>query len=318
MYNPYQIQIDRLNQQLEETKAMLSDPQFKELAQNEILKLESELKVLTDAVGELSASQSNSNQPLEHTSQSKSCTLEFRGGAGGDEAKLWSDDLKRMYLRFAEQQNLKISVLDDSIIKLSGHIEVELKNQDGLVSGQTLTAYQLLKFESGVHRVQRVPTTEAQGRIHTSTATIAVLPEVPQSAINIRPDDLEWQFMRSSGAGGQSVNKTSSAVRLTHIPSQLVVTAHSERSQVQNREIALNLLRSQLWQIEEDERLAKLGDARSAIGRAQRSEKIRTYNYPQNRITDHRTKQSWHNLSVVLEGQLLPLLQDVYCALNQT
>ncbi|MFH1967436.1 MAG: PCRF domain-containing protein [Patescibacteria group bacterium] len=340
MYNPYQSQIDRLQQQLEETKIMLADPQLKELAQTEMVKLETELKSLSTLADEFTSSQSDETDVASDATQSKSCTLEFRGGAGGDEAKLWSEDLKRMYLRFAEQQNLKVMVLDDSIIKLAGQIRVKLatptlhfqvgqtktdsthqetrvEDRPGQTTSQALTAYQLLKFESGVHRVQRVPTTEAQGRIHTSTATVAVLPEVHQSAVLIKPDDLEWQFIRSSGAGGQSVNKTSSAVRLTHIPSQLVVTARAERSQVQNREIALNLLRAQLWQIEEDERLAKLGDARSAIGRAQRSEKIRTYNFPQNRITDHRTKQSWHNLSTVLEGSLLPLLTDVYTTLTQ-
>jgi len=310
MQNPYQVQIDELKQQLADTKSMLDDPQMQELAQAEIKKLETELESLESAATQFSTTSSNDPDAVDAT-QSKSCTLEFRGGAGGDEAKIWSEDLKRMYMRFAEQHNLKTSVIDDTIIKLSGKVEVELTDADGQTSTQLLTAYQLLKYESGVHRVQRVPATESQGRIHTSTATVAALPEVHQSAIEVRPDDLEWQFMRSSGAGGQSVNKTSSAVRLTHTPTQIVVTARSERKQTQNREIALNLLRSQLWQIEEDERLATIGDARSAIGRAQRSEKIRTYNFPQNRITDHRTKQSWHNLPVVLDGALLPLLQDL-------
>jgi len=317
MYNPYQAQIEQLEQQLAESKAMLLDPEFKELAQVEIDKLETELAALRTATDQFTSSTQDDSDSFVDATQSKSCTLEFRGGAGGDEAKLWSDDLKRMYMRFAEQNNLKVAVIDDSIIKLSGRVEIKIKDKDGVETTQILTAYQLLRYESGVHRVQRVPTTEAQGRIHTSTATVAVLPEVHQSAIKIMPDDLVWQFMRSSGAGGQSVNKTSSAVRLTHTPSGIVVTARNERKQAQNREIALDLLRAQLWQIEEDERLAQIGDARSAIGRAQRSEKIRTYNFPQNRVTDHRTKQSWHNLPVILDGSLLPMLQDIISAIGQ-
>ena len=196
-----------------------------------------------------------------------------------------------MYLRFAEKLKLKVEFIDDAIVKIKGHCSLG-------------SAYQVFKFESGVHRVQRVPTTEAQGRIHTSTASVAVLPEVHPSVINIREEDLEWQFIRSGGAGGQSVNKTNSAVRLTHKPSGIMISARQERKQAQNRQIALELLRAQLWEIEEEAKQKQLGDARSAIGRQMRSEKIRTYNFPQNRLTDHRIHQSWHNLDVILEGNL--------------
>ena len=226
-------------------------------------------------------------------------------------------------MRFAEQQNLKMSVIDEQVIQLKGNLEIEKlqENEDEKSNSSeketiSLTAYQLLQNESGVHRVQRVPTTESQGRIHTSTATVAVLPEVPKNSVEIREEDLEWQFIRSSGAGGQSVNKTNSAVRLTHKPSGIAVSARSERKQVQNREIALDLLRSQLWEIEEEKRLAQIGQARSAIGRARRAEKIRTYNYPQNRITDHRTKQSWHDLPSMLDGNILKALTELYWAIK--
>ena len=156
-----------------------------------------------------------------------------------------------------------------------------------------------------------MPATEAQGRIHTSTASVAVLPEIAQNAVEIRDEDLEWQFMRSGGAGGQSVNKTSSAVRLTHRPSGIVVTSSRERKQAQNRQIALELLRAQLWEIEEEKKMAQQGQARSAIGRAMRAEKIRTYNYPQNRVTDHRIAVSWHNLDTIIDGDLEKVLLEV-------
>jgi len=177
-------------------------------------------------------------------------------------------------------------------------------------TGETelLSAYKLFRYDSGVHRVQRVPSTEAAGRIHTSTASVAVLPEVTAAAVEIKEEDLEWSFMRAGGAGGQSVNKTSSAVRLVHKPSGLVVNARTERKQAQNRQIALELLRAQLWQIEEDKKMAEIDEARSNIGRNMRAEKIKTYNYPQSRVTDHRIHQSWYNLEGILEGDLDELI----------
>ncbi|MEX0895939.1 MAG: PCRF domain-containing protein [Patescibacteria group bacterium] len=298
--NPYQSQLDQLEIAIAETKKMLADPDMAELAQEEIARLEAEQKMLEDA-----ADQMNSDPTTildENTGRKGNCTMEIRSGAGGDEAKIWANELKRMYERFAETTDLTIQVIDELVIKFTGSAQL---------GGTRLTAFELLCYESGVHRVQRVPETESQGRIHTSTASVAVLPEVPINAVEIRDEDLEWQFMRSSGAGGQSVNKTSSAVRLTHAPSGISVSARQEKKQEQNRKIALELLRSQLWEIEDEKRQKEIGTARSVIGRAQRAEKIRTYNFPQSRITDHRSKQSWFNLYDILGGNLEKMLLDL-------
>lgn len=215
------------------------------------------------------------------------CYIEVRGATGGDEAKLWGSDLLRMYLRFATKKNWKTLRIDENTLKITG-----------------LGVFDLLKNESGVHRVQRVPTTEKRGRIHTSTATIAVLPEIKESEVNINPQDLEWQFYRASTQGGQNVQKVSTAVRLIHKPTGVVVTAHEERFQEQNRKIALDLLRSRLWEREEAEKERTIAGYRSAIGRGMRSEKIRTYNFPQDRITDHRIGKSWGHLEAIVDGDL--------------
>lgn len=240
--------------------------------------------------------------------------MEVRSGAGGDEAKIWGNDLIRMYIRFIEMHRLKVVYIDDMVIKVSGKTtDFPELHKDGK---NYITAYELFRYESGVHRVQRVPATEAQGRIHTSTASIAVLPEIHSKEIEIRDEDLDWQFMRSSGAGGQSVNKTSSAARLIHKPTGIAVVSRQEKKQEQNRKIALDLLRAQLWEIEEEKKQKELGLARSAIGRAQRAEKIRTYNFPQNRITDHRTKQSWYDLPNIMEGYMDKLMLELHPELD--
>jgi peptide chain release factor 1 len=219
-----------------------------------------------------------------------------------------------MYSRYADNKGLKIELIDDLVIKVKGRVELPIVkiDEEGKINktGETeiVSAYKLFRYDSGVHRVQRVPVTESAGRIHTSTASVAVLPEVAAAVVEIKEEDLEWSFMRAGGAGGQSVNKTSSAVRLVHKPSGLVVNARTERKQAQNRQIALELLRGQLWQIEEDKKQAAIGDARSNIGRNMRAEKIKTYNYPQSRVTDHRIHQSWHNLEGILEGDLDELI----------
>lgn len=213
--------------------------------------------------------------------------LEIRPGTGGEEAKIWTHDLLRMYTRFANSQGWKVIQIDEGVIKIAG---------DG--------AYSVLRSEGGVHRVQRVPDTERYGRIHTSTATAAVLPEIPESEVKINPNDLEWGFFRSSGHGGQNVQKVSSAVRLTHRPTGIVVTAQQERFQEQNRVFALELLRAKLWERQELEKEQTIAGYRSPIGRGMRAEKIRTYNFPQNRVTDHRVKKSWGNLEEVIEGKL--------------
>lgn len=218
--------------------------------------------------------------------------LEIRGAAGGDEAKIWADDLVRMYTRYALSLGWKIEPLDDGVIKINGQ-----------------GAFAKLKMEGGVHRVQRIPTTERKGRIHTSTATVAVLPEIPETQIFINPDDIEMQVFRASSHGGQNVQKVSSAVRLIHKPTGLVVTCQTERDQWQNRQYALSMLRAKLYELEEERKRLQLADLRQVIGRGMRAEKIRTYNYPQDRITDHRINKSFR-LTDVVEGKLDKLLQN--------
>lgn len=213
--------------------------------------------------------------------------LEIRGATGGDEAHLWASDLIRMYSRFALSKGWKVNSLDKETIKISGE-----------------NAFNLLQYESGVHRVQRIPQTEKRGRIHTSTATIAVLPDIAESEIYINPGDIEMQAFRASSKGGQNVQKVSSAVRLIHKPTGIAVTCQTERDQYQNRQNAYVLLRAKLWEIEEEKRLSQLGKARGAIGRGMRAEKIRTYNFPQNRVTDHRALKSWGNLDQIVDGKL--------------
>ena len=213
--------------------------------------------------------------------------IEVRGATGGDEAKIWGIDLLRMYMRYAIKKGWKVSQLSENTLQITG-------------SG----VFDLIKNESGVHRVQRIPSTEKRGRIHTSTATVAVLPEIKESEININPVDLEWQFYRASTQGGQNVQKVSTAVRLIHKPSGIVVTAQEERFQEQNRKIAMDLLRAKLWEKEEERKMAEIADYRSPIGRGMRAEKIRTYNYPQDRITDHRIGKSWGNLEAIVDGNL--------------
>jgi peptide chain release factor 1 len=213
--------------------------------------------------------------------------LEFRAGPGGEEAKIWAIDLMRMYIRYANLLGWKVEQISENAIRIKG---------DG--------AFTKLQYEAGTHRVQRVPTTERQGRIHTSTATVAVLPEVPENEIVIRNEDLDWDFFRSGGHGGQNVNKVSSAVRLRHKPSGLVVACQTERDQFQNRQVALSMLRGKLWELEELKKAATLSDARNVIGRGMRAEKIRTYNYPQDRVTDHRINKSFHNLEGIMDGKL--------------
>ena len=213
--------------------------------------------------------------------------LEIRGATGGDEAKLWGADLLRMYSRYASLKGWKLIQIADLIIKITGP-----------------GAFNALKNESGVHRVQRVPTTEKRGRIHTSTATVVVLPEIRESEVYINPSDLDWQFTRAGGHGGQNVNKVSTAVRLVHKPSGTIVEAREERFQQQNREIALSLLRSRLWEKAEEEKVKTIAGYRSVIGRGMRAEKIRTYNFPQDRVTDHRLGKSWGQLENIVNGNL--------------
>ena len=223
--------------------------------------------------------------------------IEIRGATGGDEAKIWASDLMRMYMRYLAKKGWKVIPIDEGVFSIS--------NPD---------AFNLLKNESGVHRVQRIPTTEKRGRIHTSTATVVVLPEIKESDIQIRPEDIEIQFYRSGGHGGQNVNKVSTAVRLIHKSSGIVVTAQTERFQEQNRANAMSILRAKLWERQEIEKERTVAGYRSVIGRGMRSEKIRTYNFPQNRVTDHRINKSWGNLEAIMDGNLdkvIELTKDI-------
>jgi len=223
----------------------------------------------------------------------KSVIIEIRAGAGGDEAALFATDLHRMYSRFAEKQGWEVKALNSNTLQISG--------QD---------VYDKLKQEAGVHRVQRIPETEKSGRIHTSTASVAVLPQVEEKQVEIKLSDLKIDTFRASGPGGQNVNMRSTAVRLTHVPSGIVVGSQDARSQGANKENALKVLRSKLYALKMEKEIKKMVDERKAqIGTADRSEKIRTYNFPQNRITDHRIKKSWHDLERILDGNLSPIIK---------
>lgn len=213
--------------------------------------------------------------------------IEIRPGVGGDEAKIWAADLLRMYLRFAEKTGWKVTLLANNVLKIKG-----------------TAVFSRLSQESGVHRVQRIPSTERYGRVHTSTATVVILPEISASEIKINPSDLQWDFYHSSSHGGQNVQKVSTAVRLTHKPTGIITSSERERFQQQNRELALELLRTKLWEKQELEKESQIADYRLVVGRGMREEKIRTYNFPQGRVTDHRAKKSWYNLEEIIDGKL--------------
>ena len=285
---------------MEEAKEMMEDKDLKELAEAEyyenkdkLPKIEEELKVLLIP---------------KDPNDDKNIICEIRGGAGGEEAALFAGTLFRMYSMYAERKHWKLEVLNENETELGGFKEISF-----MITGKG--AYSRLKFESGVHRVQRVPDTESSGRIHTSTATVAVLPVVEDVEIDINPADIKMEVFRASGAGGQHINKTSSAVRLIHVPTGMVVECQTERSQFQNREYAMKLLRSRLYEQEKEKQDSQIANARkSQVGSGDRSEKIRTYNYPQGRITDHRIGFSTFQMENFLNGDIDEMVDNLIAA----
>ena len=297
-------QLAEIDQKITEATQLLDDPQLADLARLEIAELEKQKAELQQSAASLTSEEENrTGKPEASGLNPNIAILEIRSATGGDEAGLFAGDLLRMYTRYALNQGWKIEELDRSEGKIGQIKEATVK-----IIGQG--TYYSLKNESGVHRVQRVPDTESSGRIHTSTATVAVLPQVKETEVYINPADIEFEAFRSGGAGGQNVNKVNTAVRVKHIPTGLVVTAQTERSQLQNRENAMALLRAKLWELEERERVGSISEQRKIfVGTGERSEKIRTYNFPQNRLTDHRVGKSWYNLENIMEGNLEPVIR---------
>jgi peptide chain release factor 1 len=285
-------QIKELDEAIASNQALLDQPDLAGLAGEEIAKLQKLKQSLEESLEALTNPKTDSGpgSPFD----AGSATIEIRGAAGGDEAKIFSADLIEMYTRFANKVGFKVEVIDENIIKISGKAK-----------GWPFGPYGTFKHEAGVHRVQRVPETESSGRVHTSTATVAVLPQINPRQVDLKESDLDWAFSRAGGPGGQNVNKVSTAVRLTYKPTGEVISVRQERSQQQNRELALEMLRARLWQRQQEEQLASLGKARAeAVGSGMRAEKIRTYNFPQNRLTDHRINKSWHSLDRIMNGEL--------------
>lgn len=290
---------ERLEKEIEESKVLLNgseEAEMKEFAEQELKDLEIKLSDIKEKIEEARHPQG----PNDH----KNAIIEIRAGAGGDEAALFAGDLFKMYIRFCERQGWKNEMIDSSVIGIGGFKEVIF-----LVKG--IGAYGLLKYEAGTHRVQRVPETEKQGRVHTSTATVVVLPEAEEVDIAINPADIRIDTFCSSGPGGQSVNTTYSAIRILHLPTGLIVSCQDQKSQHQNKEKALQVLRSRLLAKQEEDRMASESSARkNQVGTGDRSDKIKTYNFPQDRLSDHRLGKNWHNLNAVMDGDLEDIIKS--------
>ncbi len=293
-------QYRRLLERLDEARAMLdheSDDDLRALAETEIAEVEPQIETMEAALKALLVPKDPRDE--------KNVIMEIRAGTGGDEAAIFAGDLYRMYARYAENQGWKTEIMSANEIGVGGYKEIIF-----LLKGRG--AYSRLKYESGVHRVQRVPVTESQGRIHTSTATVAVLAEVEEVDIEIPDSDIRIDVFKSAGAGGQNVQKNATAIRITHFPTGIVVACQDERSQLQNKLRAMSILRAKLYEMEEEKRRSEREeDRRSQVGSGERSEKIRTYNYPQNRVTDHRINHSVFNLPAVMEGGIEEFIEEL-------
>ena len=291
------LELEKARDNIEQNNEIIkteSEGELKNMASEELVLLNEQVIKLTDEIEE----EVNPSSPNDK----KNAIIEIRAGAGGDEAALFAGDLFRMYSRFCERQGWKLSLIDSSVIGIGGYKEIIFS-----VTGEG--AFGLLKFEAGTHRVQRVPETEKQGRVHTSTATVVALPEAEEVDIEIKPNDIRIDTFCSSGPGGQCVNTTYSAIRIVHIPTGITVSCQDQKSQHQNKDKALQVLRSRLLAKQEDERLAAQSSARKTqIGDGDRSDKIRTYNFPQDRVTDHRINISWHSIIRIMDGEIAEIV----------